>query len=150
MRVEKIVKRLRLEFVLIWVLAAVLAICYETALFSEGACVGDATASYILESAAVLLTLAAVPVSLKISGHFLYRRIEGKSEEQAALILLRWSEVQIFLLMIVVLIDLSVYYSTMDSLGLLCSAVGLIASVFCFPTKTRLEHYLANLKERKL
>lgn len=150
MGIEKILKRLRLEFILMWVLSAVLAVCYETDLFTEGLCVGDATVSYVLEAAAILLTLAAVPVALKISGHFLRRRLAGRTLEEASVILLRWSEVQVFLLTIVVLIDVSVYYATLESLGILCAAVGLVASLLCLPSRTKLENYLSNPKENQL
>lgn len=148
MKIEKTVKRLRLEFLLMWVLAAVLAICYELELFLPGACVGNTTSAYILETAAVLLTLAAVPVSLKISGRFLSRRLAGLPPEKAAAVWLRWSEVQVFLLTVVVLVDVSVYYSTMESLGILCAAVGLVASLLCFPSQARFESYLSNPKEK--
>lgn len=150
MKIEKIVKRLRLEFLLIWVSAALLALCYETGLFVPGACVGDATASYILETAAVLLTLAAVPVSLKISGRFLHRKLAGLPVEKALPALLRWSEVQLFMLAIVIMVNVSVYYTTMESLGILCAAVGLVASLLCLPAKVKLENYLSEPKEKEL
>lgn len=150
MSIETIVRRLRLEFILMWVLAGVLALCYETGLFTEGFCTADATAAYILETAVILLTLVTVPVALKISGHFLRRRLRDKEKETALPVLLRWSEVQLFLLAIVILLDVSVYYATMESLGILCAAVGLAASLLCFPGREKLENYLHDSKEKSL
>lgn len=144
MKVEDILKRLRLEFILMWLLAAILAICYESGLFINGSCVGNATISYIIETAGILLTLTAVPVTLKISGKFMYSRIARKDDNKRAQTVLRWSEIQIFLLTIVVITDISIYYATMESLGILCAAVGLVATLLCIPTKTKLENYLSN------
>lgn len=149
MSVQKIVKRLIWEFAFLWALAALLAICYETELFTEGACT-EGTAAYILEVSAVLLTLCTVPVALKISGAFLRRRLAGQDKEEAMKALLKWSEVQLFMLAVVVLVDISVYYTTMESLGILCAAVGLVASLLCFPSRTKIENYLSNLKEPEL
>lgn len=151
MRIEKIVKRLWIELGLMWALAAVLALCYETDVFPGGACTGDATTAYVLEVAAILLTLAAVPAALKVSGKFLHRKVaERETPETALRTLLRWSEVQVFLLTVVVLVDVSVYYATMESLGILCAAVGLLASLLCLPSKAKLESYLSNPKEKQL
>lgn len=150
MKVEDILKRLKLEFIAMWLLAAALAICYETDLFTEGTCVGDATTAYILETATILLTLVAVPVSLKISGRFMHNRTACKKGSEVTKTVLRWSEIQIFILTIVVITDVSVYYATLESLGILCAAVGLVASLLCLPNKTRIENYLNSPKPEEL
>lgn len=150
MSVKKILKRLWIELCLMWALVAVLALFYETNVFPGGTCAGDSTTTYVLEVAAVLLTLAAVPAALKVSGVFLHRKVAERNTSEAALrTLRRWSEVQVFLLTVVVLIDISVYYATMESLGILCAAVGLAASLLCLPSEEKLESYLSNSKEKQ-
>lgn len=150
MSIKKILKRLWTELCLMWVLAAVPVLCYETNLFPGGACTGDATTAYVLEVAAILLTLAAVPAALKVNGTFLQRKVaERNTPGEKLRTLLRWSEVQVFLLTVVVLVDISVYYATMESLGLLCAAVGLVTSLLCLPSKEKLESYLSNPKEKQ-
>lgn len=144
MKVEDILKRLRLEFIFMWLLAILLATAYETGLLTEGSCTGNATVSYLIETAAILLTLVVIPVTLKISGKFMHGRMTGKERSLKTRTLLRWHEIQIFLLTIVIITDISVYYATMESLGILCAAVGLVASFLCVPTRTKLENYLSN------
>lgn len=149
MKAEDILKRLRLEFVAMWLLAAALAICYETGLFTDGSCVGDATTAYILEAGAILLTLVAIPAALKISGRFMYSRIVRKSGTDIAGTVLRWSEIQVFILTIAVITDISIYYATLESLGMLCAAIGLIASLLCFPNRNRIQNYLNTSKSEQ-
>lgn len=143
MKIEDILKRLRLEFVAMWVVAGILAACHETGLFPEGSCAETPTLAYVIETAAVLLTLAGVPAAVKISGKFMYGRVLAKEGEEKLKTILRWSEIQLFLLAIVTLTDISIYYATMESLGILCAAVALVASLLCLPDRVRFEKYLS-------
>lgn len=143
MKIEAILKRLRLEFVAMWVVAGILAACHEMGFFPEGSCTGTPTLAYVIETAAILLTLAGVPAAVKISGKFLHGRVLAKEGEEKLKTILRWSEIQLFLLAIVTLTDISIYYATMESLGVLCAAVALVASLLCLPDRTRFEKYLS-------
>jgi len=47
----------------------------------------------------------------------------------------KWSEVRLAMFVAVVLVNLSVYYMTVDNMCGYCALIGAIASLFCWPTK---------------
>ncbi len=49
----------------------------------------------------------------------------------------RWNEVRVCLLLVAALVNLSVYYWTMDTTGVLCAGMVLVASLFCIPGRER-------------
>ena len=49
----------------------------------------------------------------------------------------RWNEVRVCLLLVAALVNLSVYYWTMDTTGVLCAGMVLVASLFCVPGRER-------------
>jgi uncharacterized membrane protein YbhN (UPF0104 family) len=53
------------------------------------------------------------------------------------------------LLVVPVLTNLSFYYLTLNTTGLFCAAMSLIASLFCVPTRKRIWNELDLLKEEK-
>ena len=144
MNMEKIVKRLTIEYILLWILPAALALCYEMMWFTPGFATGNGTAAYLLETGAVLMTFALIPICLRMTGKFLQRKLAGKEGVTKHQCYLRWSEIQLFLLTALVLTDISVYYATQRSLGLLLAAVAGIASLFCIPSREKAAHYLSD------
>ncbi len=144
MNIEKIVKRLTIEYTLLWILPAALALCYEMTWFMPGFATDNGTAAYLLECGAVLMTFALVPISLRMTGKFLQRILTGKAPQARYKSYLRWSETQLFLLTALLLTDISVYYATQRSLGILLAAVAGIASLFCIPSKEKVAHYLSD------
>ena len=61
----------------------------------------------------------------------------------------RWSEIRLGLLVVPILTNLSFYYLTLNTTGLFCAAMSLIASLFCVPTRKRIWNELDLLKEEK-
>ena len=61
----------------------------------------------------------------------------------------RWNEIRLGLLVVPVLTNLSFYYLTLNTTGLFCAAMSLIASLFCVPTRKRIWNELDLLKEEK-
>lgn len=122
--IQKLTRRLWTIYLLVWALPIISVVLHATGVFEEGTFAHDGRLCYILQTCAVLLTLCLVPASLKWfspdirSGLPSYRRR---------------SETRLALLAIVIVIGLSVYHTTLSSLGGLCAAVGLVATLFCIP-----------------
>lgn len=143
MKINKIVRRLWAEYMLMWLLSLGIVLMYETGVIEEGAWAHDGRICYILQTASILLTLCLIPVSLKMFSVVLKKRILPLVNPEAMLVsYLRWSEVRLALLAIVALVGLSVYYTTLSSIGGLCALIGLIATLFCLPNEKRMEEEL--------
>ena len=136
--IKQLLKRLKIEFVAVWCLVLLLVVCYEAGIFSEGVFVGDVRMDYILTTIGILLTIVMIPLSLRLFNLNLVKRISKLSTFEALKSYRRWSEVRLSLLLVAALLNMSIYYLTLNTTGLFCSLMALLATLFCIPTKERL------------
>ena len=136
--IKQLLKRLKIEFVAVWCLVLLLVVCYEVGLFTEGIFVGDVRMDYILTTIGILLTIVMIPLSLRLFNLNLVKRISKLSTFEALISYRRWSEVRLALLLVAALLNMSIYYLTLNTTGLFCSLMALLATLFCIPTKERL------------
>ncbi len=142
MEIKKIARRLLAEYLMMWLLALAIVLLYETGVMEEGVLAHDGNLCYILQTATILLALFAIPASLKMFSMVLTKRVHGRPLPEALASYLRWSEIRLALFAIVVLVGLSVYYTTLSSIGGLCAFIALIASLFCIPSEKRVAEEL--------
>lgn len=140
--IKRIVRRLWVEYLLVWLLALAIVLLYEAEVMEEGLWAHDGQICYLLQTAVVLLTLCAIPASLKMFGLVMERRVSVLPHAEALVSYQRWSEIRLALIAIVVFVGLSVYYTTLSSIGGLCALVALLASFFCLPGADKLKHEL--------
>ena len=136
--IKQLLKRLKIEFVAVWCLVLLLVVCYEVGLFTEGIFVGDVRMDYILTTIGILLTIVMIPLSLRIFNLNLVKRISKLSTFEALKSYRRWSEVRLSLLLVAALLNMSIYYLTLNTTGLFCSLMALLATLFCIPSIERL------------
>lgn len=139
---ETLIRRLKIEYTIFWLSAILLLLLYESGLLAEGVLLTDPLTCYIAQTVGILLTLCLIPFSLKMFSLALFKRIIQLPQEEALVSYRRWCEIRLALLTIVVLINLSIYYLTLSSIGGLCALLGLLASLFCIPLSTRIKEDL--------
>lgn len=121
-----------------WILCAATVLLYEMDILPQGIFVDDTRADYILQVVGILLTVGLIPVSLRLFSLSLTKYIKQLNLMDALKSYRRWNEVRIALLLVPALINLSIYYWTMNTTGLLCVGMVLIASMFCIPGRERM------------
>ncbi|MDR0988261.1 MAG: hypothetical protein LBM06_02200 [Prevotellaceae bacterium] len=141
-RIKRIARTQRLLFLLFWLVPIGLLVVGESGGTWVGRYAADESASYALNTLTILLTIACVPVSLKLFAWVLTRRIEPLTLEQALRLYARWSSLRLLLLFIPVTVGLADYYLVMSHAGALCACIGLVASLFCIPGEARLRNEL--------
>lgn len=129
---------LRIEYGLFWIACLMLVVLYEWDILPQGVLAGDARMEYVLEVAGILMAVALIPLSLRLFSLSLTKYVRRLALEQALKSYRRWNEVRIALLAVPALLNLSVYYWTLDTTGLLCGGMVLVAALFCIPTRERL------------
>ena len=139
---------LQVEFVVFWFLIVLLAVLYEYEVLPQGILIEDPQTAYMLEVLGVLLVVGLIPFSLRLFSLSLVRCVKQRALADALVSYRRWSEVRLALLLVPALVNLAVYYWTLETTGLLCTAMVLVASLFCVPGKRRMESEL-NLEEDK-
>lgn len=137
-RIESLLRILKVEYTLMWILVIVTVIMYEADVLPQGTMVGNSTAEYVAQLTGVLLTICFIPMSLRMFGLFISRYVKTLALDRALKSYRRWSEIRIIMLFATVLFNISLYYWTMDITGLLCGGMGVIAALFCIPGKERM------------
>lgn len=137
-KINSLLKVLKIEYILMWLLVLAVIVLYETDILLQGTMVGNAKAEYMSQLTGVLLTICLIPVSLRMFGLFLTKYIKTLAIEAALRSYRRWSEIRILMLFVTAFFNISMYYWTMDITGLMCGGMALIASLFCIPGKERL------------
>lgn len=135
---KRLIRILKAEYALMWVLTVLLAALYECDILPQGLFAGDAQMEYIMQVTSILLTICLIPLSLRLFNLSLTRYVSLLTLPEALKSYRRWSKIRIALLLVLALIDLSAYYWTMNTTGLLCAGMTVIASLFCIPSKQRL------------
>lgn len=146
---KRLIRILKAEYALMWVLTVLLVALYECDILPQGLFAGDAQMEYIMQVTSILLTICLIPLSLRLFNLSLTRHIAALPLKNALKSYRRWSEIRIALLTVASLASLSAYYWTMDTTGLLCTGMTVIASLFCVPGKERLLSEL-NLSDTSL
>lgn len=146
---KRLIRILKAEYALMWVLTVLLAALYECDILPQGLFAGDAQMEYIMQVTSILLTICLIPLSLRLFNLSLTRHIAALPLKNALKSYRQWSEIRIALLTVASLASLSAYYWTMDTTGLLCTGMTVIASLFCVPGKERLLSEL-NLSDTSL
>lgn len=134
---------------MLWGGALLLVVLYETGVMDEGIFAGNVRMEYILQTVGILLAIGLIPLSLRLFSLSLVKRIQLLSLPDALSSYRRWSEIRLGLLLVPVLMNLSFYYLTLDTTGILCAAMSLVASLFCVPTHKRMLDELDLLKEEE-
>lgn len=140
--IEKALLRLKLTYAFLWTACISLTALYETECLPTGTLTDDARTEYAAQSAGILLTVTLIPLALRIFNLPFTRRISKKTLNETLKSYCRWNDVRIALLLTAALINLSTYYATFNTTGLLCAAMALIASLFCVPGKNRMMYEL--------
>lgn len=144
MTTDKILKRLQIEFLVFWVVCILFAALNELEVLPNGFYAGNGNMEYYLETIGIFMTLAFVPAALKLMPYILPKKILPVEDATARLTkYLLWSEVRLSLLFVGTMVNLTIYYLTMNNVGGLCALITLTASLFIRPAKGRIEDELA-------
>ena len=107
-------------------------------MLEEGIYAGDAQMEYIFQSVCILLTICLIPLALRLFNLNLVKRIKELPLQEALKSYRIWGDVRLSLLFAPVMLGLTFYYLTLNTTGLFCACMALIASLFCVPSENRI------------
>lgn len=141
-KLKRILLHLQIQYAVFIFLILLLGILYEMEWLSTGLYAIDPRMQYILETMGILVTIAFVPLSLKLYSIVYTRYIQSAPLLKALKLYELWSSIRLLLLTIVVLLNIVVYYLTLDNIGGLCALIGVTASLFCLPGENKMRKEL--------
>ena len=89
-----------------------------------------------------MLTIGLIPFALRMFNLNLVKRIKEFPLERALVSYKLWNEIRLSLLFVPAVLNFSFYYLTLNTTGLFCGAMAMIASLFCFPSESRIKNEL--------
>ena len=137
-KIDKLLVTLKIEYSFFWIGSLSLIPLYESNIIQEGIYTDDVKIKYILYTVGILLSVILIPLALKLFSLSLVNRIRNLSIDDAMKSYRKWSEIRLGLLFIPAILNISFYYMTMDTTGILCASMALIASLFCVPDKKKI------------
>lgn len=132
--VKAVTRKLQIQYGFYIALAIILAFLHEIDVMVVGAYAGDAAMEYVLETIAILVTIALVPLSLKLFSVKM-AKTENMELSKALAYYKQWSTIRLMILAFVTYLNILIYYLTLNNIGGLCALIGLTASVFCLPSE---------------
>lgn len=131
-------RRLQAEFFAMWAVVVAEVALYESDFLPQGTLTANAQADYFMQVAGILLAVVLIPLSLRLFNLSLTRYVRRLSLPAALVSYRRWNEVRLALLLAPAVFNLAAYYATLNTTGLLCTGMVMVASLFCVPGRSRL------------
>lgn len=135
--VKAVTRKLQVQYGLYIIGVVLLAIFHETDVITVGVYAGDAATEYALETFSILITIALVPLSLKLFSVKMEKKIQQVQLQKALVLYQKWSTIRLMILALVTYLNILIYYLTLNNIGGLCALIALTASVFCLPSERR-------------
>ena len=136
---KKILFRLKIEYVAIWFAAILLVILFESDCLLPGGFAGEDRIVYLAQTLSILITLGCIPLALKLfSIDFIRKRLSVKNDSNRLVAYRFWSEVRMCLLVFPLIVNLLLYYLTMEISSAYCALIVVLAMLFCWPSEVRL------------
>ncbi|HZK04007.1 MAG TPA: hypothetical protein VFC94_06335 [Bacteroidaceae bacterium] len=145
MIIKRVVKLIRIEIVVMFLIAGIVILFFETGLLLGGT-VTDASVIYIAEVLAVLMALGLIPITLK-GCKIVLKRLKKEDIESRIVCYRNCAQLRVFAYAIFILYSLFLYYLTDRDTGLYCAIIGAVFTAFIFPTKVGVENYIEQEEE---
>ena len=141
-QIKKLLITLKGEYIIFWTIPVWFVLFYESGICEKGIHVGNVQLEYILQCVGILLTIGLIPFALRIFNLNLVKRIKEYPLERALASYKLWSDIRLFLLAVPAILNFSFYFLTLNTTGLFCGAMAMLASFFCVPSENRIKNEL--------
>jgi len=125
-------------FVILLVIAAATVALFEAGVLNSGGLATYDTNRYIIEVAAILLTIGLIPLSGK-KFNVCMKKVKNADDETFLKTLRRESEIRLALLFVVLMINIGLYYGSGNKNMIYWVLIPFIAYMFGFPFKKYLD-----------
>lgn len=140
--IKKTLSTLNQWFGFFWIIPIIIVLMRELSEDGNGRLADNVSVVYAMETSTILLTCINVPLALKLFSLFLKKRIKQVELKDALKLYKKWSLIRLLLLLVPVYLGLATYYMCLSTTGILCTAIALIASLFCVPSEKNLKQDL--------
>lgn len=131
-------KKTRLLFWTLLLIAAVTTILFETGILTRGAIEVSATTRYLSDVTGVLITLCLIPIAIKKFSNAT-DAAKKSDEETFAQVYCRASKIRLILFFVVTMTNIGLYYGTANNSAIYCALAGAALFLYSFPRKRTMQ-----------
>ena len=97
--IAQLLKCLKIEYALLWVLCLVLIVLYEYDILPQGIFTDDVRTGYMLQVCGILLAVGLIPLSLRLFSLSLTKYVRTLPLVEAVKSYRRWNEVRVLIIL---------------------------------------------------
>lgn len=140
--IEKLLKVLKVELLMAWVIVAVVVVLGELDVIPNGMVASHSEMEFKLNTVVILLTIVGIPVALRLFVLNTTKGLRRMNNDEALNAYHVWSAVRMGLLCLTAVWGVVTYYVTMNVSGIFCALVSLFTTLYCWPSCEKVQTYL--------
>ena len=138
---------LRVESVVAWAIVVILFILGAQGVIMNGSVEPHSQCEFTLNSIGILSTLLVLPLAVKLFLLNTTKALRRMNKDEALDFYHIWSLVRLVLVTLCISYNVFIYYMTLNMTGLLCACIGICITIYCLPTRRRVDQYLETVNE---
>ena len=133
---------LRLESCVSWIVVVIIFVLGTLGVIVNGSVAPNTQTEFTLNTIGILATLLLLPLTLKLFLLNTTRGLRRMNKDEALDFYHVWSLARLVLVTLCIAYNQVAYFMTLNMTGLLCACIGLCITVFCLPTRAKVNQYL--------
>lgn len=148
--IKQVLRWLIIEFAAAWILVILTFIAGELNLIPNGAfhAVGGSQTEYYLNLISVVLVIVCIYLAMQLFSLNTRRSLKRMNHDEALRTYHVWSIVRLALLLVAAIYGITIYFLLMESTGILCACMAMVATLACVPSEDKLNKYIEALDNK--
>lgn len=143
--IQKLYRVLLAELLVVWGVSIVVVVLGQMDVIPNGIVDAHSNEEFVLNTVSIILTVIGIPGAIKLFTLNTTRGLRRMNNEEALGAYHVWSAVRMAILGVLAVYGLVVYYITMNVSGAFCCCIALLATLYCLPSKDKIDSYLATV-----
>lgn len=148
--INNLMRWLVVEFCFVWIVAIGTFVIGELDIIPNGVALENYQVVFYINLVNVLLLIICVPLSLKLFVLNTQRGLRRMNKEEALNSYHLWSAIRLGLLLLCIEVGIVSYFLSIDSTGELCTCIALVITLFCIPSRKKIETFLSSKEDEPI
>lgn len=146
-RINSLLLMLRMETCVAWLLLIIIYVAGLFGIIINGSVEAGSDMEVKLNTVCILSTLLVHPLALKLFLLNTTRGLRRMNKDEALDFYHVWSMIRLVLSTLCIAYNIVVYFMTLSLTGLLCALIGVCIMVYCLPTRSKIEEFMAVVEQ---
>jgi len=149
-KIQSLLLMLRIELCVAWAVVIIIFMLGHLGVIVNGSIAPNSQPEFTLNCISILSTLLIVPLAMKLFLLNTTKALRRMNRDEALDFYHIWSMVRLVLVTLCIAFNVVAYYMTLNITGLLCACMGVCITIYCLPTRQKVEQYLEDVMDEGL